>query len=55
LAGKLYPKGIKIHPEYEVVELIKKHKVDLVVFALVITHEVVMNKGAMVNAAGVTL
>ncbi|PKN75554.1 MAG: GTPase [Candidatus Cloacimonetes bacterium HGW-Cloacimonetes-2] len=53
LAGKLYPKGIKIHPESEVVELIKKHKVDLVVFAYSDQpHEVVMNKGAMVNAAG---
>ncbi len=53
LAGKLYPKGIKIHPESEVVALIKKHNVDLVVFAYSDQpHEVVMNKGAMVNAAG---
>ncbi|HOH46989.1 MAG TPA: cyclic 2,3-diphosphoglycerate synthase [Candidatus Cloacimonadota bacterium] len=53
LAGKLYPKGIKIQPESDVVELIKKHKVDLVVFAYSDQpHEVVMNKGAMVNAAG---
>lgn len=53
LAGKLYPKGIKIHPESDVVELIKKNNVDLVVFAYSDQpHEVVMNKGAMVNAAG---
>jgi predicted GTPase len=30
LAGKLYPKGIDIHPEAELKDLIKKHKVDLV-------------------------
>lgn len=53
LAGKLYPKGIKIHPESEVVDLIKKNKIDLVVFAYSDQpHEAVMNKGAMVNAAG---
>jgi len=53
LAGKLYPNGIKIHPEAQVVELIKEHKVDLVVFAYSDQpHEKVMNKGAMVNAAG---
>ena len=33
LAGKLYPKGIEIHPESEIKELIEKNNVDLVVFA----------------------
>ena len=33
LAGKLYPKGINILPEAELPNLIKKHKVDLVVLA----------------------
>jgi len=53
LAGKLYPNGIAIHPESEVVTLIKENNIDLVVFAYSDQpHEVVMNKGAMVNAAG---
>ena len=33
LAGKLYPDGIKIYPESELPELIKKFDVDEVVFA----------------------
>ncbi len=53
LAGSLYPDGIKIHPESEIVNLINANNVDLVVFAYSDQpHEVVMNKGAMVNAAG---
>lgn len=53
LAGKLYPNGIPIHPEEEIVSLIKQHNIDLVVFAYSDQpHEVVMNKGAIVNAAG---
>ena len=53
LAGKLYPKGIKIHPESEIVNLIQKNKIDLVVFAYSDQpHEAVMNMGAKVNAAG---
>jgi predicted GTPase len=53
LAGKLYPNGIEIHPESEIVNLIKKYNVDTVVFAYSDQpHEVVMNKGAIVNAAG---
>ncbi|HRY83654.1 MAG TPA: cyclic 2,3-diphosphoglycerate synthase [Candidatus Cloacimonadota bacterium] len=52
LAGKLYPKGIKIHPESEIVNLIQKNKIDLVVFAYSDQpHEAVMNMGAKVNAA----
>ncbi|MBM4404541.1 MAG: GTPase [Candidatus Cloacimonetes bacterium] len=53
LAGALYPDGIQIFPEAEIVELIKQHKVDLVVFSYSDQpHEAVMNKSAVVNAAG---
>lgn len=53
LAGKLYPKGIEIHPESEIKELILKNNVDLVVFAYSDQpHEVVMNKASLVNATG---
>ena len=33
LAGKLYPKGIQIHPEDDLVKLIKELNVERVVFA----------------------
>jgi len=33
LAGKLYPEGIPIVAESELVDLIKEHNIDLVVFA----------------------
>ncbi len=53
LAGKLYPEGIPIYPEEELTALIKKHDVDRVVFAYSdIPHSYVMNKSAIVNAAG---
>lgn len=53
LAGSLYPDGIPIHPETDLVFLIKKYKVDLVSFSYSdILHSEVMHKGSMVNAAG---
>ena len=53
LSGKLYPKGIPILPEKELHNLIKKHSIDLVVFAYSdVTHEYVMQKGCQVLAAG---
>ncbi len=53
LCGKLYPKGIPIHPEEELLDLIKKHKVDEVVFSYSdVNSQYVMSKAAMVNAAG---
>lgn len=53
LAGELYPEGIPIFPEEELSELIKKHKVDEVVFAYSdVPHEYVMHKAAEANAAG---
>ena len=52
LCGKLYPKGIPIYPETELVSLIKKHKVNEVVFAYSdVKFEYVMTKAAIVNAA----
>lgn len=53
LAGKLYPKGIPIHPEEELLDLVKKFDVDQVVFAYSdVPHTYVMNKASMVLAAG---
>ena len=53
LAGKLYSAGIPIHPESELVDLIKKLKVELVIFAYSdVPHEYVMHKASIVLAAG---
>ncbi|HEX7555483.1 MAG TPA: cyclic 2,3-diphosphoglycerate synthase [Leptolinea sp.] len=53
LAGKLYPAGIPIYPDSELVDLIKNLKVDLVIFAYSdVPHEVVMHKASTVLAAG---
>lgn len=53
LSGKLYPAGIPIHAEEELVDLIKKHNVDQVVFAYSdVPHEYVMSKASVVHAAG---
>jgi len=54
LAGKLYPQGIPIFAEDELINLIKKFDVDQVVFAYSdVTHERVMHNASIVNAAGV--
>ena len=53
LAGELYPEGIPIYAEEQLVDLIKKHDVDDCVFSYSDLHYVkVMQIGAMVNAAG---
>ena len=53
LAGKLYPKGINIYPESELPELIKKLKVDEVIFSYSdVPYDYVMSHSAAVNAAG---
>ena len=53
LSGELYPSGIKIHDESELVDLIKKLKVDEVVFSYSdVPFNYVMTKGSIVNAAG---
>ena len=53
LAGKLYPNGIKIYAESELVELIHTLHADLVVFAYSdVPHERVMHNASLVNANG---
>ncbi len=53
LAGRGYPRGIAIMPEKSIARLIKKHKVDIVVFSYSdISHNYVMNKASEVMAAG---
>ena len=53
LAGKLYPKGIEIHPEKDLPQLIKKHGVEQVILAYSdLNHVEVMHKASLVNAVG---
>jgi predicted GTPase len=53
LAGKLYPKGIPIHAEEELVKLIKDLKVQDCVFSYSdVPYNRVMNISSVVNAAG---
>lgn len=53
LAGPLYPSGIPIYPESELVQLIHKHNIDRVVFAYSdVSHLHVMHKASEVLAAG---
>jgi predicted GTPase len=53
LAGSLYPEGIPIYPESELVNLIKDQQVDQVIFAYSdVPHEYVMHKASIVLAAG---
>jgi len=55
LAGKLYPNGIEIYEESELVSLIKNLKVDEVIFSYSdVTYDYVMTKASIVNAAGVS-
>ena len=55
LAGKLYPNGIPIVSEELLPKLIKEYNVDEVVFSYSdVSHVYVMNRAAMVNAAGAT-
>lgn len=53
LAGKLYPKGIPIYAESELVALIQKHNVEICNFAYSdVPYQRVMNLSSIVNAAG---
>ncbi len=53
LAGKLYPQGIAIYPESELLDLIRDLKVEQVIFAYSdVPHPYVMHKASMVLAAG---
>ncbi len=55
LAGRLYPHGIKIYDERDLVNLIKELRVDEVVFSYSdIPFNYVMTKASIVNAAGVS-
>ena len=53
LAGELYPEGIPIYAEEEIIELIKKNNIDEVVFAYSdVPHPRVMHNASLVNATG---
>lgn len=53
LAGSLYPQGIPIYPEDDLVELIKDHQIEQVIFAYSdVPHEYVMHKASNALAAG---
>jgi len=53
LAGSLYPRGIPIFPEEQLVDLILEYDIDQVVFAYSdVSHQYVMHKASMVLAAG---
>lgn len=53
LAGELYPNGIKIYPESDLLELMAKFDVDEVVFSYSdVPYDYVMSRAAMISAAG---
>ncbi len=53
LVGRLYPKGIRIYPEEKLSQLIKKFKVNQVIFAYSdVSHEYVMHKASLALANG---
>ncbi len=53
LAGSLYPDGIKIYPESDLVNLIREFDVDEVVFSYSdVPYDYLMSRSAIVNAAG---
>lgn len=53
LSGDLYPKGIPIYPESDLVSLIEKNQVEQVIFAYSdVSHQYVMHKASQVLAAG---
>lgn len=53
LAGKLYPKGIKIYPEFELPKLIKEHEVDEVIFSYSdVSFRQLMEKASLVLSCG---
>jgi predicted GTPase len=53
LAGPLYPDGIPIRPESELVQLVREHGIDEVILAYSdLKHETVMHKASIVLASG---
>jgi len=53
LTGELYPQGIPIRHERDLIPLIKEHGIEEVVFSYSdVSYQTVMHKAALVNAAG---
>ncbi len=53
LSGRLYPNGIPIHDEADLLKLVHEHTIDQVIFAYSdVRHEYVMHKASAVLAAG---
>jgi len=53
LAGPMYPKGISIHPEAEISDLVRRKNVDHVIFSYSdISHQELMEKGSLAMSAG---
>jgi len=53
LSGSLYPEGIPIYAETELIDLIKKNNIEQVIFAYSdVPHEYVMHKASLVLATG---
>ncbi len=53
LAGSLYPNGIPVYPEEQLLDLIRRERVNLVVFAYSdVPHDYVMHRASAVLAAG---
>jgi len=53
LSGSLYPEGIPIYAETELIDLIEKNNIDQVIFAYSdVPHEYVIHKSSLVLAAG---
>jgi predicted GTPase len=53
LAGKLYPKGIPILAESDLEQIVRREKIDEVVFAYSdVPYNYVLDRGSIVNAAG---
>ncbi len=53
LSGKLYPKGIKIHPEKDLPKLIRKHRADEVIFSYSdVSYRYLMEKASLVLSCG---
>jgi predicted GTPase len=53
LSGELYPDGVPIYPEEDLIELVGREQIDQVVFAYSdVSHEYVMHKASQILAAG---
>jgi predicted GTPase len=53
LAGRLYPAGVPIYPEEDIVDIIEGEHIDVVVFSYSdVSYKYVMHRSALTNAAG---